>query len=767
MSRVAACLSLLFIPAIWCAGQGGPNAGNFRTEDAITINIAVTNTICAYNNGVIAVTASGGLSPYTYQSIAAAATNTTGIFPNLPAGVYDITVTDAAGVMASASTHLSNTFTPPFFLSEQTDPSGCLQSDGSIKVLPTGGLPPYAYSIDDGLTYQAGNVFPNLGAGFYHVFVKDADGCVTSPWSALGRSYLNYQTYSPLLDYIVLLNPNCNLQLSIQPSGAVCGNDAFIEFFAAEGGTPPYTYSLDAGPFAPNNSKGFYSLTPGMYSVYARDKTGLTISEYVDIPRNCPVSAVPAAALCGQNNGSITVTGAIGIPPLAYSIDGIHFQNTGNFINLTAGYYTVVVKDVNGATTAVNVYVATGCTAFAATVINLINASCGKSNGSLGVSVNNGMEPFQYSLDGVNFEPDSNFSGLAPGTYTIRVKDANLLVTTVMADIGNLPPPLVNAGSNMNICEGVGDSLQASSNGSSFAWSPATGLSDPAVLNPVASPDTTTQYTLTASAGSCTSTSSVTVFVKPAPMADPGPDTIICTGNSVQLQGSGGTTYSWSPPTYLNNPDIADPTVERPAGSIVYQLQVTGANGCASVGAATIKVTVTPSARVFAGNDTTVVAGQPLQLFAIDVNNSGFTGYQWSPARGLNNPFSPDPVVSVTGSITYTVVAMTPQGCTAEDSIAIKVYAFADIFVPNAFTPNGDGHNDILKAIPAGIRNFQYFVVYNRLGAEVFRTADPGKGWDGSLNGHQQSPGAFIWIAQGIDYQGLTIRRQGSVILIR
>ena len=117
--------------------------------------------------------------------------------------------------------------------------------------------------------------------------------------------------------------------------------------------------------------------------------------------------------------------------------------------------------------------------------------------------------------------------------------------------------------------------------------------------------------------------------------------------------------------------------------------------------------------------------------------------------------------------MTYSVTASTDAGCSATGSITIKTFSVSDIFVPTAFSPNGDGHNDVLKAIPMGIREFKYFAIFSRWGQRIFYTSDPRAGWDGAINGSIQEAGAYIWMTGGIDYQGQWIQRKGTVILIR
>jgi gliding motility-associated-like protein len=260
---------------------------------------------------------------------------------------------------------------------------------------------------------------------------------------------------------------------------------------------------------------------------------------------------------------------------------------------------------------------------------------------------------------------------------------------------------------------------------------------------------------------------SVIVFVNPAPVAITGTNTTICYGQSTALQGSGGIRCYWTPATYLDNPDTYTPAVNKPAGSITYKLTVIGANGCPSTNPAPFTVHVTPPAKVFAGNDTAIMARQPFQLHALDVNNSGFTKYTWSPAFGLSNPSVKDPEAAIDQAVTYTVTAATPAGCEGTDHINIKVYPGPEIYVPNAFTPNGDGYNDVLKAIPVGIKEFRYFVVYNRWGQQVFFSAQPNAGWDGKLTTTSQNSNTFVWKAAGIDHTGNLVERKGVVVLIR
>ena len=258
------------------------------------------------------------------------------------------------------------------------------------------------------------------------------------------------------------------------------------------------------------------------------------------------------------------------------------------------------------------------------------------------------------------------------------------------------------------------------------------------------------------------------VYVIPLPVANAGPDAIICFGTTQRLNGSGGTVYLWTPSTYLSNPAIPNPVVNAPlAGVLTYLLDVTDAFGCRSLKKDTVVVTILPQVKVFAGRDTSVVINQPLQLNAVDLNNAGIVSYSWSPSFGLNNASVKNPVAVLDRDTRYILTATTADGCKATDDINIKVFQRADLYVPTAFTPNGDGLNDFAKVILVGIKELRYFNIFNRWGELVFSTSDASKGWNGIWKGGEQPNAVFVWMAQAIDFKGNIISKKGTVTLIR
>jgi gliding motility-associated-like protein len=181
-------------------------------------------------------------------------------------------------------------------------------------------------------------------------------------------------------------------------------------------------------------------------------------------------------------------------------------------------------------------------------------------------------------------------------------------------------------------------------------------------------------------------------------------------------------------------------------------------NGCSS---STNKSIAIKKVEVYAGNDTMVAALQPLQLNAI-----GAKDYVWVPNSFLNNNSIYNPVAVLNNDFTYYLQAVTAEGCIGYDTLHIKVFKGSEIYVPTAFSPNGDGMNDILKPIIPGALSLEYFSVYNRWGQLVYSTSKLGNGWNGKANGVNQPQGAYVWTCRVKDYTGKIIERKGSVLLI-
>jgi gliding motility-associated-like protein len=316
------------------------------------------------------------------------------------------------------------------------------------------------------------------------------------------------------------------------------------------------------------------------------------------------------------------------------------------------------------------------------------------------------------------------------------------------------------------ICQTDDVQLQIQSDGLQYQWSPAPEVNNPNIKNPVGISGNTTIYSVVARIGSCTAQRDIGVTAVPYPVANAGADTTICYNTDAVLHGShDGLTYAWSPVNSLTNATTLNPTA-HPADTTRYILTVYDIEGCPKPGRDTVFVNVLPRIRPFAGNDTLVVVGQPLQL-----NAEGGVRYEWQPPTGLNNPSIKNPIglyEAEIDSVRYLVQVFNEAGCVDTDYVKVTVFKTNPyVFVPTGFTPNGDGRNDEVKPIAVGVKTIKYFSIYNRWGQLIFTTTTNGKGWDGRLGGTPQGSNVFVWMVSAIDYLDRPIFLKGTVTLIR
>jgi gliding motility-associated-like protein len=321
---------------------------------------------------------------------------------------------------------------------------------------------------------------------------------------------------------------------------------------------------------------------------------------------------------------------------------------------------------------------------------SLLAGSCeSNTEATLTVNAADGLAPYQYSIDSVNFQNDNVFK-LVPAVYNVYVKDANNCTVKKEVKVELQNNLTVKTIADASICAGQTVNLTTSSNAQAFSWSPQDGLDNPNVKDPVASPAVTTQYIVTAGQGNCIQKDTVTI-------------------------------------------------------SVVSSLELI----------------VTP--------DTTVDYNVPFQLAVSSpqISNAADGIYLWSPPIGLNNPSSPNPITILQEDQTYTIDVTTGSGCTGSASVNLHVRRNGNISMPTAFTPDGDGKNEVLTPLAFNIAAISFFRVYNRWGQVVFYTNQLGQGWDGTYKGAKPVGGYYVWEIEGTSEDGKTIRKKGAVLLIR
>jgi hypothetical protein len=340
---------------------------------------------------------------------------------------------------------------------------------------------------------------------------------------------------------------------------------------------------------------------------------------------------------------------------------------------------------------------------------------------------------WQRSIDnGSNWSSLSNndvFSGVSTLTLTIEEVsnqfDGDLFRLRVINDCGTsysqptqlsvTNPILVDAGDDIDLCYGEEVDIEISVSGGAspyqYYWTPSTGLSSSSIANPTAQPTETTTYTVyvTDSEG-CQGSDQITINVNPELFANAGSNEIICHGSNIQLNGSadGGSGvygYSWSPSTGLSNSNIQNP-IASPAETTTYTLTITDSEGCIATDQVTIEVN--PELFANAGGDEFICYGSEVQLNGSADGGSEVYEYSWTPADGLDDPHSPDPVANPTLTTEYTLTVTDSEGCVDSDVMTVEVN-------PELFANAGDdeficygGEVQLQGSISGGDNDLEY-----------------------------------------------------------
>jgi gliding motility-associated-like protein len=457
--------------------------------------------------------------------------------------------------------------------------------------------------------------------------------------------------------------------------------------------------------------------------------------------------------------------------PYQYSKDGgATYQLSNIFLGLAGGPYVFRVKD-NAGCIKDTVITVTEPPAITSTANQVNPASCYNNDGQIAVIANGGTPGYSFSIDnGVLYQTSNVFTGLANNVYNkILIKDANGCevqsngVTVILND-----QMFLTVRPDTSICAGSPVVLQTQTNVQTtvFAWTPSQGLNFDNIKSPTASPVDTIRYTLNASWGICNRTGNVLVNVLHKPVVNAGKDTIICYQTSAFLKSavsnlSGPVKYLWTPVSRLTTATSAN-TVAKPDSTQLYTLTVSDNYGCHFVVSDNKLIIVRPEIIAFAGNDSNAIYGKPHQL-------SGGYGplYSWSPATPLDNPFAKNPLAILYTDTHFSVMVSNDIGCSKTDDVYIKVYKGPTYYIPNSFSPNGDGSNDVFRPIAVGIASTEYFKVFNRYGQLFFQNNQFMQGWDGTYKGKKADAGAYVWMIKGIDETGKTVEMKGTVILIR
>jgi gliding motility-associated-like protein len=354
-------------------------------------------------------------------------------------------------------------------------------------------------------------------------------------------------------------------------------------------------------------------------------------------------------------------------------------------------------------------------------------------------------------------------------TYSVTA-EANGCFVTDEIRITVIDPSTFSAGDDVGLCPGQSIELNATGAGT-VIWSPANTLSDANILNPIATPTSSTDYILNIDNGTCIITDTVSVIIIEEAFLEVE-DIEICEGESVVLPVNAlADDFLWTPAIGLSS-DTAQNPIASPTETTTYTLTA-NLNGCNST-TKDLKVTVFPLPTISGFSVQEVFPGLSTDI-ELDVEFSPVFDYLWSTSLGnqlldcTNCPAVR--LIQPTEDMTVYVQATSLEGCTAQDSISIRITNDCDdnfIVLPNSFTPNGDGLNDILYVRGSGLIDIITFKVFSRSGEMVFSSGDKDTGWDGTFNGRELNTGVFVYYVEATcPVTGNVTRKQGNVMLIK
>jgi gliding motility-associated-like protein len=337
----------------------------------------------------------------------------------------------------------------------------------------------------------------------------------------------------------------------------------------------------------------------------------------------------------------------------------------------------------------------------------------------------------------------------------------------VMAD----PIPVIKSQDTIRICRNIPVQINDVENASTVSWVPATYLSSTDGLHPTSTPDSDITYLVTASNQlGCKVTGDVSIKVYDQIPLTVSNDTAVCKGSIVRLNALIGDTffhnviYKWSPASYLSSPNTADPTATIGSEAETFTVTVTS-GGCPSASAA-VTVSVNPSAEVKLPPTIVTTPGTEISISPVSGDLATFS---WSAKTAPACAECSTMTIAPTESQVVYLEGRNQYGCIATDSMLIRVVDCdpASVFVPNIFTPNGDGVNDILYVRSKALAEMEYFQIFNRWGAIVFQTSSMSEGWDGFVNGKLADAGTYIYQVKGKCQNGYDVSTNGSITLIR
>ncbi len=596
-----------------------------------TITTSGDVAICTGNSTTIS--ASGGTT-YSWSPTTGLSTSTDASVTANPTSTITYTVTGTTSGCDNTAT-LTVSVNPLPTITTSGDVTIC--SGTSITLSASGGTT-YSWSPTTDLSSSTGgSVTANPTSTVTYTVTGTTSGC----------------------DNTATLTVSVNPIPTITTSGDVTICSGTSTTLSASGGT---TYSWSPTTDLSSTTSG--SVTANPTSTVTYTVTGTTSG--CDNTATLTVSVNPSptittsgdVAICSGNSTTLIASGGT-----SYSWSPSTGLSTSTDASITANPTSTVTYTVTGTTG--------GCSSTAMLTVSVNPIPTITT--SVDVTICSGTSTTLSASGGTTYSwsPTTDLSSSTGGsvsanptstvTYTV-IGTTSGCDNTATLTVSVNPLPIITSSGDVTICSGTSTTLSASG-GTTYSWSPTTGLSTSTDASVTANPTSTVTYTVTGTTSGCDNTATLTVSVNPLPTITTSGDVAICTGNSTTISASGGTTYSWSPTTDLSSSTSGSVTA-NPTSIITYT--VTGTtSGCSST--ATLTVSVNPIPIITTSGDVTICSGTSTTL-----NASGGTTYSWSPTTGLSTSTDASVTANPTSTTTYTVTGTT-SGCSNTAMLTVSV----------------------------------------------------------------------------------------------